>query len=80
MHAWRGHAFGPPESLKWEELPDPEVHDGQVRIEVKGGAETARFDYRGYGTEWSSIIHHHNQQTTPRNKGGALGARCMRFK
>jgi hypothetical protein len=46
----------------------------------KGGAETARFDYRGYGTEWSSITHHHNQQTTPRNKGGALGARCMRFK
>ncbi len=46
----------------------------------KGAAETARFDYRGYGTEWSSITHHHNQQTTPRNKGGALGARCMRFK
>ncbi len=38
MHAWRGHAFGPPESLKWEELSDPEVHDGQVRIEVKASA------------------------------------------
>ena len=39
-----------------------------------------RFDYRGYGVEWSSIQHHHNQQTTPRFKGGAFGARCMRFK
>jgi hypothetical protein len=46
----------------------------------KGAAETARFDYRGYGTEWGSITHHRNQQTTPRNKGGAFGARCMRFK
>lgn len=38
MHAWRGHAFGPPESLVWEEVPDPEVHDGQARIEVKAAA------------------------------------------
>ena len=38
MHAWRGHAFGPPESLQWEELTDPEVQDGQVRIEVKASA------------------------------------------
>jgi hypothetical protein len=46
----------------------------------KGAAETARFDYRGYGTEWGSIENHRNQQTTPRHKGGAFGARCMRFK
>jgi hypothetical protein len=46
----------------------------------KGTAETARFDYRGYGVEWRSIQHHHNQQTTARGKGGAFGARCMRFK
>jgi len=52
----------------------------QEVVTKKGAAETARFDYRGYGTEWSSITHHHNQQTTPRNKGGAFGARCMRFK
>ena len=46
---------------------------------LKNG-ETSRFDYRGYGHEYGSITHHRNQQTTPRNKGGALGARCMRFK
>ncbi len=23
MHAWRGHSFGPPETLVWEEIPDP---------------------------------------------------------
>jgi NADPH2:quinone reductase len=38
MHAWRGHAFGPPESLVYEEIPDPELHDGQARIEVKASA------------------------------------------
>lgn len=53
---------------------------GNLQEAVLKKAETARFDYRGYGNEWSSITHHHNQQTTPRNKGGAFGARCMRFK
>jgi NADPH:quinone reductase len=38
MHAWRGHAYGPPESLTWEELPDPALEAGQVRIEVKASA------------------------------------------
>src|SRR3954462_2965481 len=38
MHAWRGHAFGPPESLVWEELNDPPLGDGQARIEVKASA------------------------------------------
>jgi hypothetical protein len=52
----------------------------QEAVTKKGAAETARFDYRGYGTEWGSIENHRNQQTTPRNKGGAFGARCMRFK
>ncbi len=42
--------------------------------------ETQRFDYRGFGTEYGSITHHKNQQTTGRFKGGAFGARCMRFK
>jgi len=38
MHAWRGHGFGPPESLRFEELPDPPLGDGQVRIEVHASA------------------------------------------
>jgi NADPH2:quinone reductase len=38
MHAWRGHAFGPPESLVFEEIPDPALADGQARIEVKASA------------------------------------------
>ena len=42
--------------------------------------ETARFDYRGFGVSYGSIIHHRNQQTSPRMKGGSFGARCMRFK
>jgi hypothetical protein len=42
--------------------------------------ETNRFDYRGFGVSYGSIIHHRNQQTSPRMKGGSFGARCMRFK
>jgi NADPH2:quinone reductase len=38
MHAWRGHAYGPPESLVWEEVPDAELLDEQVRIEVRASA------------------------------------------
>ncbi len=53
---------------------------GNLQESVLKKAETSRFDYRGYGVEWQSIQHHHNQQTTPRFKGGAFGARCMRFK
>jgi hypothetical protein len=41
---------------------------------------TTNFDYRGYGVSWGSIVHHKNQISTPRMKGGAFGARCMRFK
>jgi hypothetical protein len=53
----------------------------QEAVLKKGdGVTPARFDYRGYGVEYGSIQHHHNQQTTPRFKGGAFGARCMRFK
>ncbi len=65
---------GPGGSGPWMDLI------GNLQEVVLKKGETKRFDYRGYGTEWSSIVHHHNQQTTPRNKGGALGARCMRFK
>jgi hypothetical protein len=53
---------------------------GNMQEAVLKKAETARFDYRGYGTEYGSITHHRNQQTTPRFKSGAFGARCMRFK
>ena len=34
MHAIRLHAFGPPENLLYEELPDPVPGEGQVRIAV----------------------------------------------
>lgn len=38
MHAWRAHAYGPPESLVWEEVADPPLSDGQVRIDVKAAS------------------------------------------
>jgi NADPH2:quinone reductase len=38
MFAWRGHAYGPPQSLVWEEVADPPLSDGQARIEVKASA------------------------------------------
>jgi NADPH:quinone reductase len=38
MFAWRGHAYGPPSTLVWEEVVDPPLGDGQVRIEVKASA------------------------------------------
>jgi len=53
---------------------------GNLHEAVLRAGETTRFAYRGYGVSWSSIVHHRNQETTPRMKGGAFGARCMRFK
>ncbi len=38
MHAWRGHAYGPPDSLVWEEVQDPALQGEQVRIEVRASA------------------------------------------
>lgn len=38
MHAWRGHGYGPPESLRWEEAPPRPLAEGQVRIEVRAAA------------------------------------------
>jgi NADPH:quinone reductase len=38
MFAWRGHGYGPPESLRWESVADPALHDGQVRIEIRASA------------------------------------------
>jgi NADPH2:quinone reductase len=38
MFAWRGHAYGPPQSLVWEETPDAPLADGQARISVKASA------------------------------------------
>ena len=34
MHAIRQHEFGPPETLRLEEMPDPEPGPGQLRIAV----------------------------------------------
>ena len=38
MHAWRGHAYGTPDSLVWEEVPGRPLDDGQVRIAVEAAA------------------------------------------
>src|SRR3954467_9287876 len=35
MHAIRLHQFGPPENLRYEELPDPSPGEDQVRIAVE---------------------------------------------
>lgn len=35
MHAIRLHEFGPAENLRYEEVPDPEPAEGQVRIRVE---------------------------------------------
>jgi NADPH:quinone reductase len=35
MHAIRQHEFGPPENLRYEEVPDPVPTEGQVRITVE---------------------------------------------
>jgi NADPH:quinone reductase len=38
MHAWRAHDYGPPEILRWEELADPPLEEGQLRIRVEAAA------------------------------------------
>src|SRR4051812_21413689 len=38
MKAWRGHAFGPPESLVWEDVPDSPLGEGQARVAIKATA------------------------------------------
>jgi hypothetical protein len=53
---------------------------GNLQEIVTKRGETIRFDYRGYGGEYGSITHHKNQQSSPRYKSGAMGARCMRVK
>jgi NADPH2:quinone reductase len=35
MRALRAHAYGPPESLQLEEIADPALREGEVRLEVK---------------------------------------------
>jgi NADPH:quinone reductase len=35
MHAIRQHAFGPPDTLRYEEVPDPQPARGQLRIAVR---------------------------------------------
>ena len=37
MHAVRLHAFGPPDNLQYEEVPDPAPGEDQVRIAVQAG-------------------------------------------
>jgi NADPH2:quinone reductase len=38
MFAWRAHEYGPPEILRWEELPDPALAEGQARVEIASAA------------------------------------------
>ena len=38
MFAWRGHAYGPPGSLVWEEVESAPLVEGQARIEVRASA------------------------------------------
>ncbi len=38
MKAWRGHAFGPPESLVWEDVNDPPLDPGQARVAIRATA------------------------------------------
>jgi NADPH2:quinone reductase len=38
MFAWRGHAYGSPRSLVWEEVAEPPLSDGQARIDVRASA------------------------------------------
>jgi NADPH2:quinone reductase len=38
MFAWRGHGYGLPSSLVWEEVADPPLAEGEVRIEIKASA------------------------------------------
>jgi NADPH:quinone reductase len=38
MHAWRGHGYGPPESLVFEEVPDLPLPAGAMRIAVRASA------------------------------------------
>jgi len=35
VHAVRLHAFGPPDNLRYDEVPDPEPGDDEVRIAVR---------------------------------------------
>jgi NADPH:quinone reductase len=41
MLAWRAHEFGPPSTLRWEELPDPPLAGGQIRVRM--GASAVNF-------------------------------------
>ena len=43
MFAWRGHAYGPPSSLAWEEVADPSLGEGQTAVEALGFAAVQLF-------------------------------------
>jgi NADPH2:quinone reductase len=38
MYAWRAHEYGPPAVLRWEELADPPLEEGRVRVRVASSA------------------------------------------
>jgi NADPH2:quinone reductase len=38
MHAWRAHAYGPPETLRWEAVTPRALAEGEVRIAVRAAA------------------------------------------
>jgi len=53
---------------------------GNMHEAVFKAGETQRFDYRGAGHEYGSILYHKVEQSTARMKSGSIGGRCMRFK
>ena len=38
MHAWRGHAYGTPDSLVFEEVADPPLPEGAMRLAIRASA------------------------------------------
>jgi NADPH2:quinone reductase len=38
MHAWRAHEHGTPDTLRWDEVPDPPLAEGQMRIAIRASA------------------------------------------
>ena len=43
MHAVRLHAFGPPDNLQYEVVPDPGPGEGRVGIAVQAGGVVQHF-------------------------------------
>ena len=38
MKAWRAHGYGAPDTLRFDEIPDPSLGEGQLRVEIRAAA------------------------------------------